>query len=270
MATDNLTITARSNGQYRQLYELWHDNRARRQSGEFVVLGAEYVARYLKSGWELRRLYGAGQSGRGDIARQAKLLGAAVDKLFSVPEVLLHSDLFAHLTGRANAPKVLAVFAQRVEREDLPSAGLSFGLDGVADPRNLGLLVRSAAAFGIENLILRGGVDPFHPEAQAAAVGAGSNLQIYTWKNEATPWEHAAWTSLTHIATVLDPEAETLTKLSPQLPAVIWLGNEAQGISAELLAHCQQKLYIPHSAEVESLNVAMAATVIAYHLSVSR
>ena len=155
---------------------------------------------------------------------------------------------------------------------DAPGATLIVALDGVTDPRNLGAVVRSAAAFGAHGVVV--------PERRAAGMTASA------WKSSAGAAARmpiARATNLTRtlisykksgaMVVGLDAEGESLDTLDPELltgPLVIVLGSEGDGLSRLVRETCDVVVGIPMSGVVESLNAGVAAGVTLYAVSRAR
>ncbi len=136
-------------------------------------------------------------------------------------------------------------------------------LDGIADPGNLGTLLRSALALGWEGVfILENSCDPFNEKAIRAARGATFRLPL-AWGN---------WELLKQLIQdnkleplVADLHGKDLADVSVKAGVLLVLGNEARGVSEEAKTACQA-VTIPMSGEMESLNVSVAGGIVMYML----
>ncbi|NJL00684.1 MAG: RNA methyltransferase [Spirulinaceae cyanobacterium SM2_1_0] len=182
-------------------------------------------------------------------------------------------------------PAVLAAIATTVQPDGIVGAiarpasprtpdptTLSLGLavERLQDPGNLGTLIRTAVATGVEQLWLSGdSVDPDHPKVLRASAGAwfrqpltvsaelGATLQVYRDRG------------IQVVATV--PRAdEDFWAVDWQPPSILLLGNEGAGLSAAVLACADRQVKIPLQPGVESLNVAIAAALLLYEVSRQR
>ena len=150
-----------------------------------------------------------------------------------------------------------------------PSDGQEFVLvlDGLQDPGNLGTLMRTALAAGVDGLWLAEGADPFQPKVLRASAVAALALPIERMNRSALVQRliTAAARGLQLVAAVpplADLEGEQPVpywQLDWTKPTALLLGQEGAGLAPELQALASHRVTIPHSAAVESLNVAVSA-----------
>lgn len=137
----------------------------------------------------------------------------------------------------------------------------------VQDPANVGAMLRSAAAFGFGGVILTPGcADPFSPRALRASAGAAARLPILhniTMQDAADALKKQG--VLLYAAAL--HEAKPLHQTPLHAPFALLVGNEGMGLSHVALAAADQTLYIPMHRDVESLNAAVAASVLMFHFS---
>jgi TrmH family RNA methyltransferase len=154
----------------------------------------------------------------------------------------------------AHAPRVIGVY----RRDDLPRGvrPVTVALWRVADPGNVGTLIRSADAFGAGVALSPGCADPTGPKALRASMGALFRVPLSQFDEPRG----------TRIALV-PRDGTSLPELELDGDVVFVLGAEREGLPDELLAGCDAQASIPQSADAESLNVAMAGTVALYELT---
>ena len=163
-------------------------------------------------------------------------------------------DLLADISTLAHPPRVLAVF----RRADLPVAredtrGLA--LWRVADPGNVGTLIRAADGFGAAVYLSAGCADPTGPKALRASMG--SVFRAPTGRFDDAPGRRIA----------LVPRGGTpLRETDLSEPVTFVLGAERDGLPDDLLAACDATVSIPLEEGAESLNVALAGAIALYEL----
>jgi tRNA G18 (ribose-2'-O)-methylase SpoU len=138
----------------------------------------------------------------------------------------------------------------------------------IRDPANLGTIIRTAAAFGASGVVAgRAGTDPFSRRVLRTSMGSVLKLPIVQtddWNAALTTLHRCGFES---IATVLDPDAAALRTSTCPPRAAIFLGNEDEGLPADLVAGCQRRVTLPMAAGVDSLNVAVAAGIVLSHFA---
>jgi TrmH family RNA methyltransferase len=131
-------------------------------------------------------------------------------------------------------------------------------LDRLQDPGNLGTLMRTALAGGVQEVWLAGSADPWQPKVLRASAGACLALPLQRFEDLTLPLTSARRFGAQLVATVVTG-GQPYWQLDWTLPTVLLLGNEGAGLAAPLLERCTHRVTIPHAPAVESLNVAMAA-----------
>ena len=140
-------------------------------------------------------------------------------------------------------------------------------LDEVQDPGNVGTIIRTAAATGMDAVILsKGCADPYSEKAIRSSMGSIFRIPVVTdvstdelikWKNE---------TNIFFVGTSLQ-DAEPYTQISLSGCCMFIFGNEGNGVSQKILNISDKKIYIPLKSNVESLNVSIATAVILFYYS---
>jgi len=163
-------------------------------------------------------------------------------------------DLLADISTLAHPPRVLAVF----RRADLPIArevARGLALWRVADPGNVGTLIRAADGFGAAVYLSAGCADPTGPKALRASMG--SVFRAPTGRFDDAPGRRIA----------LVPRGGTpLRETDLSEPVTFVLGAERDGLPEEILAACDATASIPLEEAAESLNVAVAGAIALYEL----
>jgi 23S rRNA (guanosine2251-2'-O)-methyltransferase len=135
-------------------------------------------------------------------------------------------------------------------------------LDGIHNPQNLGMIIRSAAAGNIDGIILpKKGSAKLSPLVMKASAGTLFKIDILYCDTLPELLERAADASIY----ALSSHAETtLGSLTPPAQSIFVLGNESEGVGSETAALCNAAVAIPMNRGVESLNVAVTAALIAF------
>jgi RNA methyltransferase, TrmH family len=179
------------------------------------------------------------------------------------------ADVLASLSEREHPQGLLAVVTTRLARLSdlqLTPAAIVPVLNDVADPGNLGTIMRSADAVGAQALILIGdSTDPFDPATMRAAMGALFNLQIVrcSWP-EFQAWQQQQGAFLLGTS---DRAAVDYRHVPAARPLLLMMGSERHGLSDEQFAACNAVARIPMRGRSDSLNLAVATSVLLYELT---
>lgn len=251
-------ITSPGNPKIKWVRSLQSRSRQRRQAGAFVVEGVRLVEEALAAGWgaqlvlHTEELRDRGQKIVHGFAAQ----GTSVAQV--TPQVM-------RVASDTETPQgILAVLPMRTL--PLPEE-LDFVLilDGVRDPGNLGTILRTAAAAGVDAvLLIEGTVDVFAPKVVRAAMGAHFHLPFTTthWGEISVLKADFSW----HVFLAAAKDAEAYTQADLSSPLAIIVGGEAEGPSKTAHKVADVHLHIPMPGDVESLNVASAAAVLLFEV----
>ena len=196
--------------------------------------------------------------------------------MYAEPAVASHYDdatvvaegVLAKVLDTVTPQGVCAVAQVRMTAlEDIATDGVVLVLAGVADPGNAGALLRSAEAAGASAIIFCDeSVDPFAPKCVRAAAGSTFHVPVVSGGGSVPVLEHLGNRSVRRLGTgARDGLAYDRADLGPPLALV--LGNEAHGIPPEVAEHLDGRLHIPMAGEVESLNVAVAGSVLLFEVA---
>jgi RNA methyltransferase, TrmH family len=230
-----MTITSPHNDRLKEIRKLAR-RRERASSGRFVAEGEDLLAAADAAGWPALERYCAAGSGLDGVEVEAALL--------------------ADVSQLGSGTRALGVFEQRWA--DAPAGPLCVALHGIADPGNVGTVLRSALAFGAASVALGPDcADPYGPKAVRASMGALFAMPLAKYGDVG---------ELPGTTVALDAHAqEPIAALAVEGPLTLLVGAERTGLPDHVLAACERSVQIPiHS---ESLNAAMAATVALYEVT---
>jgi len=251
-------ITSSQNPRLKWIRQLQDSNRERRQAGAFVIEGVRLVEEALKRGWPACLvLYSDEINERGrSVVQGFQQQGV---ETYEVASAVLRS---ASDTG---TPQGLLAVLQAHTLPVPSTLDFVFIPDSVRDPGNLGTMLRTAAATGVQAVwIPPGTVDPYSPKVLRSAMGAHFCLPVIVHE----------WISLRELVQLhslycflADSEAASVyTGVNFRRPVVVIVGGEAEGASQEARMLASETVHIPMSGQVESLNAAVAAAVLFYEV----
>jgi TrmH family RNA methyltransferase len=232
----------------------------RRSESSFVIEGATLLADALGAGANVEAVFidaARLDAGEQTIVDEAHAAGADVYEL--------RQGVLERVASTVTPQPVAAI----VPRADVPLATLAPGgcvlvCVGVGDPGNLGAILRSAAASGCRAVVCCGGsVDPYNPKCVRASAGALLRVPVVVGGEPIPVLEQLraqGWECLASVAR--GGISHTAADLSGSV--ALLLGNEARGLDADLDAAVDRSVTVEIADGAESLNVAMAATVLAF------
>ena len=185
-----------------------------------------------------------------------------------VPCLEVAANVFETLSIKEGPQGLAAVLRQRWESLDHVRLGNELcwiALDAVADPGNLGTILRTADAVGAGGVILIGNsTDPYDPAALRGSMGAifVKRLVRATW-DELNEWKR--WHSYPVVGTSDKASIDYQAYRYPT-PLVLLMGSERQGLSPEQQAACDAMVSIPMAGRSDSLNLAVATGVVLYEI----
>jgi TrmH family RNA methyltransferase len=247
----------------RRLRELLRDARARAQEQSFVVEGPRALEGALDRGASLEAVYLAP---RADVAFPG-LVARLRDT--RVPVHMLKEGVLEKVGSTRTPQPVLAVAPiVRPTRDVLAGDGLVLVGTLISDPGNLGTILRSAEAAGAAAIVLGpGSVDAYNPKVVRASAGAIFGMPVLEAASEGWSPVEALDALGTLGRQLLGADATgTLPYDAADLarPTAVVLGNEAHGLDPKVAARLDGTVAIPMAGATESLNVAMAATVLCF------
>ena len=257
-------ITSRRNPLVKRLREL-HAAKGRREQGLVLLEGTHLVQEVIRL-----KLVPSDLAASELLATEA-WLSSHTDLVEALsPAVTIHpvgQEVLEAVATTAHPDGVVLTLATAALSAPPDGQEFVLVLDALQDPGNLGTLMRTALAAGVDGLWLADGADPFQPKVLRASAGAALALPIERMDRSALVQRliTAAARGLQLVAAVppladLDGEQPVpYWHLDWTKPTALLLGQEGAGLAPELQALASHRITIPHSAAVESLNVAVSA-----------
>ncbi|MBQ2244901.1 MAG: RNA methyltransferase [Oscillospiraceae bacterium] len=244
-----IRITGRKNPLLQQVRKLIASRREREAAGLFVADGTKLLMEAVEH-WP---------------GLDTVILSDGVDA--EVPEgvrlVRVPEDVMASISPM-QAPQGALFLCRLPEKTVLkPCAGMLL-LDGIQDPGNVGTILRTADALGVPVALLEGCADPYNHKTVRASMGAVFRTPVVT-----TTWEEAKAAcraaGIPVAVTALSDRAMDIRKAEPGKLAVV-IGSEGRGVRPEILEEGDLELIIPMRPHCESLNAAVAATIVMWQM----
>ncbi|MEG0260806.1 MAG: RNA methyltransferase [Lysinibacillus sp.] len=226
----------------------------RERSGEFLVEGFHLVEEALKNKDQILQL----------IVRE----GVDLPMLWPIDEIMMvevTANVAKEFAETENSQGVFAVCKQLIVNEETKQAWRKVLLvDAVQDPGNIGTMIRTADAAGLDAIILgKGCADIYNPKTLRSA--QGSHFHIPVIRGELDEWIDILQDAGVPVyGTALENDAVAYTDIEITDAFALMMGNEGSGINPQYLSKTDQNVIIPIFGQAESLNVAVATGIVLY------
>ena len=245
-----IRITARKNPLLQQVKKLLSSKKERETAGLFVADGTKLLNEAVQ--------YWTGLD--------TVILSDGVEAV--VPEnvriVRVPEDVMESISPMQSPQGALFICQLPEKAAFVPKPGMLL-LDGIQDPGNLGTILRTADALQIPVALLEGCADPYNHKVVRASMGA-----VFRTPTVSVSWEEAKQAcenaGIPIAVTALSEKAMDLRQADLQKMAVV-IGSEGQGVRQQILDSADAQLIIPMNPHCESLNAAVAATIVMWQMT---
>lgn len=242
-----------------------------------------------KNRWNKKRFLIEGVNSVEELLKEKSLIDYIVysDKLLNVNEgkdllkkindnnidlINVPHNLYKEITDVENPQGIMGVvkFNLTPFEEILKNKGFLIFLDGVMDPGNMGTIIRTADAFGINGVIItEGSVDIYNPKVVRASMGSIFHIPLCYIDNKSKAFKIFKEENITILATSLESN-KFIHEIDMKEDIIFIIGNEAKGISKSSIDNADElvKIYMPGKAE--SLNAAIASSIIMYEMAINK
>ena len=242
-------ITSRKNPLLQQVKKLLSSRKAREEAGLFVSDGTKLLAEAVKffPGLETVILSDGIDA---DVPAHVTLIRVPQDVMESISPM--------------QSPQGALFLCRLPEKTDFrPKPGMLL-LDGIQDPGNLGTMLRTADALNVPVCLLEGCADPYSHKVVRSSMGAVFRTPVVQ-----SDWETVSAackaSGISVAVTALSDRAKDLRQADVASMAVV-IGSEGQGVRKEILESADAELIIPMNPHCESLNAAVAATIVMWQM----
>lgn len=244
-----MIITSRKNPLLQQVKKLLSSKKAREEAGLFVSDGTKLLSEAIKFYPGL------------DTVILSEGVQAQIPEHVRV--VRVPGDVMESISPMASPQGALFLCRLPEKKPFRPVPGMLL-LDGIQDPGNIGTILRTADALDIPVALLEGCADPYSHKVVRSSMGAVFRTDIIQ-----TTWEEAkaacAEAGIAIGVTALSERAKDLRQATLKNMAVV-IGSEGQGVRQEILNSADAELIIPMNPHCESLNAAVAATIVMWQM----
>ena len=242
-------ITSRKNPLLQQVKKLLSSRKERENAGLFVADGTKLLQEAVKFCPELETVILSD--------------GVQADVPASVRVVRVPEDVMESISPMRSPQGALFLCRLPEKTEFQPKSGTLL-LDGIQDPGNLGTILRTADALEIPVVLLEGCADPYSHKVVRSSMGAVFRTPIVqaAWDQVKAACKEAG---IPVAVTALSDRAKDIRGAALEQMAVV-IGSEGQGVRREIIDQADAELIIPMNPRCESLNAAVAATIVMWQM----
>ena len=257
-------ITAKDNEKIKRYAKLLSQKKERDEQGRFVIEGSKLFEEAVRSGVQVEQVF----LSQSFLPRWERLQKPSV-----MPPAFLISEAVEHKIAGFPAPQGLYAVCKKLDKPlnlgKIDNNSKFIALWNLQDPGNVGTIFRAADAMGISGIILSENCcDMYNLKTIRSAMGSLFRMPFLVVDMEAFLREHQD--ALHSYAAVVDRDALLLTDVDFSGGCIVVIGNEGNGLLPEQANCCEGRLTIPMPGSAESLNAAMAATIIIWEMAKNR
>lgn len=255
-------ITSSANPLVKRIRKLC-DRRERWSQRAFVVEGVQPVWRAHEAGADIETLVVAPDLVAGG---PAETLVSAFESAGGVVATV-SSDVFRSISDRdgpAGGAAIVRMPTHSIEALAVDQTSVYVGLYEIADPGNLGTVIRTADSFGIAGVVLVGATaDPYSPRAVKASMGSLFALPVVSVDSIDVAFGWAADAGLAIVTTSARAQSSLPLAVFPR-PSMVVFGSEGSGLPPDVVGRGDLDVSIPMRGTASSLNLAVAAGIVLY------
>lgn len=254
-------ITSKSNASVMAAAKL-ADKKYREREGKFAFEGIKLFEEAYKAGVRFSRVF-VTESAYEKYTEKLSVLDKSV--------LTVVSDAVYEKLSFENAPQGVFSVAEYFSPKTKKGSSFVLLLDGVADPGNFGAVLRSAEAFGVDTVYAgKNGADLYNPKTVRACMGSIFRVDVRRSESIANDIAALQKDGFRVFATALDKRSRDIRDVDFSGKIAFVIGNEGHGVSAETLEACDGTVIIPMHEGPESLNAAVAASIVMWEAARKR
>lgn len=251
-------ITSKDNEIIKAIRKL-KDKKYRDETNSYIIEGIKMVEEAIKEKAEISKI----------VMCEECLQSENMDKklLYEIAKfdcIYVNKKVFEYITTVVNPQGIIAVIEKSSSHKSIHyNEDIILVLDGIQDPGNLGTILRTADSVNLKQIIVtKATADVYNPKVVRSTMGAIFRINVIEADNLVTTLKEIKKNKYKIVATSLGAE-ETIYQIEYKKKAIV-IGNEANGVSKEVLEIADKKVIIPMLGKAESLNASIATGVILY------
>lgn len=254
-----MVITSKDNEFVKHVKKL-KEKKYREEYGEFIVEGIKMLQEAISEQAKIKQIV---------VCEDCKNSGGIPqDLLYEIAKydcVYVNEKVFTQMTDVSNPQGILAIIDKSGNKEaeiDF-KADLILVLDNIQDPGNMGTILRTADSINLKQILVsKGSSDVYNPKVVRSTMGAIFRVKVIECENLVKTIKELKKHKINVLATDLKTD-KSIYDVDYKKSAVV-IGNEANGVSGEILEVADQRIKIPMLGKTESLNAAVATSIILY------
>tara|TARA_Y100001970_G_C14188153_1_gene833785 strand:- start:1094 stop:1846 length:753 start_codon:yes stop_codon:yes gene_type:complete len=226
----------------------------RKENGQFVVEGLRSIKELIESNHKIEKIWTTENflCNHPDFKK----------KIISLDCELINQNDLSYILNTKSPQDIMALVPMKVSDKKIKVSGKSLILDNISDPGNMGTLLRTAAWYGINNIMCsRNSVDIYNPKVVRSAMGAHFHIDNLLQSNMIDTIQALKSQDIHLIAATLNGVSHKKFKVLNDNWALI-LGSEANGIREEIIQMVDSNISILREGRIDSLNVSVAGSII--------
>lgn len=256
-----MTITSKDNEQIKHIKKL-KEKKYREEYNEFIIEGIKMIEEAMQENVKIKSII---------ICDDCKTQGAIPNELmYEIAKlncIYVAEKVFSTITDVINPQGIMAIVEKPIsEEKEIDYNETNFLLlDNIQDPGNLGTILRTADSLNIKQIILsKGSADAYNLKVVRSTMGAIFRVKIIEVQNLSKTVKEMKKHKIKVYATDLQTD-KSIYDVNYEKSAIV-IGNEANGVSTEVLEEASERIKIPMIGKTESLNAAVATSIILYEV----
>ncbi len=256
-------ISSLKNDKVKYLRKLYNSQKRKRE-GKYILEGLRLVEEAIKAGAMFKMIFMTPEF-------ESSIQGQVFRKNLSDVDIYyIDSNLVEKLADTVSPQGIIAIVDEPTYNNNnfLKNTDYILVLDRIQDPGNMGALIRTAVAAGVDRVIaLKGCVDIYNLKVLRATAGAIFRLPIMSKVESGDLKDIKEKDNFKLISTDISGD-NYYHQLNYEFPLMLVIGNEANGVQSDILDISDYKVKIPLIGEIESLNAAVAGGIILYQIAI--
>ena len=257
------SITSKDNPAVKHYKKLRDNKKIRRTEQLFVIEGLRIVRDALQYPFLIQQIFITETCWN----KYQNILQQELQEmqLFHIPNFI--GDYLADTEHTQGIFAICKMPCQKPISELLRSNGRYLVLCNLQDTGNMGMILRTCDALGIDAILTTGCCELYSPKTIRSAMGSALRVSVWDEPNAMHLLETLQTQKIYNYASVPEKTAISLTNCHFQDGCAVWIGNEGNGLPEEIISACDTSITIPMRGGAESFNAAMAAGLVAWELS---